>query len=497
MPNFKVLVFCGFIAFGGFLFGYDIGVISGCLIMPDFKMRFGYEDPANPGEYILSATRQSEITSLLSAGTFFGALAQTFTADSLGRKGSILLWSIIFTIGVTIQTATERSLAQLLVGRLIAGFGVGALSALVPLFNGEAAPKHLRGMLLTFYQVQIISGLFLSYVLDLATHSIGNSASWRIPVGIQILWGLGLCIGILFLPESPRHLIYKGRIDDARKAIAQLNSTAPDSALADDIIAEITEGLREENEGGKATWAECFSPKIRLRTINGMMIQFLQQLNGQNFYYGDTFFSSSGTVLSAYVIQVILGGVSFACIFPALYLVEVLGRRKSLLWGAIIEAICALIAGLVGHFTLAPTGTATADLTSREEAGGKVMIAFWNFMLGYFAPRIASDIGPLILLIFAGMLIVAFVYVGLSLEQVDEMHRDPDVKPWTSATWQPKHGTTRKRAFERTYYASELADGKGDAAAREDAERIRVAKGLSPGTVHSVMEEPEKAEKQV
>ncbi|KAL8277843.1 hypothetical protein RQP46_009662 [Phenoliferia psychrophenolica] len=466
------------IAFGGFLFGYDIGVISGCLIMPDFQQRFGEAVPG--GGYILSPVRQSEITSLLSAGTFVGALAQAFTADSMGRKGSVLFWSVIFTIGVTIQTATVTSLPQLLFGRFAAGLGVGALSALVPMYNGETAPKHLRGTLLVLYQLMIIGGIFLSYIIDLGTHAIPGSASWRIPVGLQMLWGMILVVGITFLPESPRHLIFKEKISEARAAIAELNSTSTDSALVDEIMQELTEGVRAENEGGKATWMECFSPEVRMRTINGMMLQFLQQLNGQNFYYyyGDT----CGLLLSlsSYGIQAILGGVSFITIWPALYLIETMGRRTSLLLGAIMEGVCALIAGLVGHFMLAPTGTPTADLTKSELAGGQTLIAFavlhvasfsllwgpvpwvylgesfplrvrakcialgaatnwlWNFLLAYFSPRIAADIGPLILLIFAGMLAVAYVYV-----------------PWNSATWQPSQGTTRKRAFERTYYNAE------------------------------------------
>lgn len=104
-------------------------------------------------------------------------------------------------------------------------------------------------------------------------------------MGIQILWGLILIFGILLLPESPRHTLYKGNVDKARRAIASVNSCSPDAPIVDDIIAELQEGIRAENEGGKATWLECFSPRVRSRTINGIMLQFLQQLNGQNFYY--------------------------------------------------------------------------------------------------------------------------------------------------------------------------------------------------------------------
>jgi SP family sugar:H+ symporter-like MFS transporter len=222
-----------------------------------------------------------------------------------------------------------------------------------------------------------------------------------------------------------------------------------------------------------------------------MMLQFIQQLNGQNFYYyyGDIFFQSAGTELSPYVIQVILGAVSVVGTIPALYLIESWGRRRSLLSGALMQAACAIIAGLVGHFTLAPTGTAKDLLTQRNKRGGDVLIAFavlhvfsfsvfwgptpwvylgesfplrvrpkgialgsatnwiWNFLLSFFAPKIAAKIGPLILLIFFGMLLFGYGYVylfipetrGLSLEEVDELYR-AGIKPWSSTEWKPRLG---------------------------------------------------------
>ncbi|QRV92065.1 Sugar (and other) transporter [Ceratobasidium sp. AG-Ba] len=499
--NGKAIIFCFFVAFGGFLFGYDIGVISGCLIMPDFIERFGEMGP--DGNYVLSAHRQSIITSLLSAGTFVGALGQAFSSDRFGRRWSIFIWCAIFTVGVAIQTGTETSIAQISVGRFIAGLGVGAMSAIVPLYNGETAPKKIRGALLVLYQLQIIAGIFLSYILDFATHKVKGSASWRVPVGLQLLWGLILCGGIMFLPESPRYLLGQGREKEAREAISAVNGYPPNDPFVDDVVEELEIGIREENEGGKATWAECFSTrnKLWMRTGNGMMLQFIQQLNGQNFYYyyGDTFFKSAGTELSPYVIQIILGAVSLVGTVPALYLIETWGRRRSLLLGAFLEGACSLIAGLVGHFTLAPTGTKKDLLTSRNRAGGDTLIAFavlhvfsfsmfwgpvpwvylgesfplrvrsksialgsatnwiWNFLLSFFAPRIAEKIGPLILLIFFGMLTFGFVYVwlcipetkGLSLEEVDEMYR-AGIKPWRSVGWKPheKHLTHGHHAPE-------------------------------------------------
>jgi len=326
-----------------------------------------------------------------------------------------------------------------------------------------------------------------------------------------MLWGLILLSGIFFLPESPRHLLGTGREAEARAVIAELNSVPLDDDLVEETIEELQIGIRAENEGGKATWAECFSTRNALwkRTGNGMMLQFIQQLNGQNFYYyyGDTFFQSAGTTLSPYVIQTILGAVSVVGTIPAMITIETWGRRRSLLTGAILEGACALIAGLVGHFTLAPSGTPKTDLTHRNKAGGDTLIAFavlhvfffstfwgptpwvylgesfplrvrpksialgaatnwvWNFLLAYFSPRIADQIGPLILLIFFGMLMFGAVYVyffipetkGLSLEEVDEMYRS-GVKPWNSPGWTPaeKHLPINERG--RAGNASDLSE---------------------------------------
>jgi len=178
--------------------------------------------------------------------------------------------------------------------------------------------------------------------------------------------------------------------------------------------------------------------------------------------------------------------VSVAGTVPALRLIETWGRRKSLLLGAVLQAICALIAGLVGHFLLAAPGTPLSQLTQRNKQGGDVLITFavlhvfaysmfwgptpwvylgesfplrvrpkaialgsatnwiWNFLLSFFSPRISAHIGPLILLIFFGVLVFGVFYVyffipetkGLSLEEVDEMYR-AGISPWQSAGWQP------------------------------------------------------------
>jgi len=506
-------------AFGGWVFGYDIGYISGCLIMPKFVQQFGQFDSSS-GQWVLSSQRQSIITSLLSAGTFFGALLQTFTSDRLGRRGSILFWSTIFTIGIIVQVSSFK-LAQLVVGRCIAGFGVGALSAIVPLYVGEAAPKRLRGTLLVLYQVQIASGLFLAYLVDLGTHHYNSDVSWRVPIGLQLIWGCFLLVGAAILPESPRLLLGRGDEKNAVIAIARLNDAKVDDPIVQEVMEELEDALREENEGGKATWLECFSTRSMMwkRTMNGMMIQFLQQMNGQNFYYyyAPVFFEAAKTSLSPFSIQAMLGGISLAMVLPAMWTIEHVGRRKSLLIGALLQAACAIIAGLTGHFT-----TANPDASPEKvHQGGNVLIAFavihvsmfslfwgptpwvllgetfplrvrpkcialgaasnwfWNFMLSYFSPLIAADIGPLILLIFFGCLIFAFFYVfflipetkGISLEEVDELYRSK-IPAWKSTSWQPavhRAALDRVEGGRRMSEATMVGQG-GEKVKRSDVE---------------------------
>lgn len=243
--------------------------------------------------------------------------------------------------------------------RCVSGLGVGALSAIVPLYIGEAAPKKLRGTLLVLYQVQIITGLFLAYIVNLGTHHmVTSSASWRVPIGLQLAWGIFLAVGALALPESPRLLLGKGKDKQAVIAIARLNDCRPEDTLTIETMRELGEAIREENEGGKAGWLECFgwqnnskwtpvpivaywaSPycgvdgsveahderndgavlaagkRVKGFVVGGHVL-IIPQLNGQNFYYyvrcpwtsgrlradmqyGPVFFEAAGTSLSSY-----------------------------------------------------------------------------------------------------------------------------------------------------------------------------------------------------
>lgn len=492
---------------GGFLFGYDIGVISGCFIMRPFVLAFGDPSDCGPDGCSLPSSRTSIINSSLSIGTFVGALLQAPVSDFFGRKPSMLTWATLFTVGAIIQTATITSWHQFCVGRAFAGLGVGALSGLCPLYLGETAPKHIRGAMVTGYQLLIIFGIFISYGISWATQNFKTSdAAWKIPVGLQLLWGVVMLSLMFLLPESPRYLLKNGDVTNARRVMAAMrdiplqaiNGEPRGDKWMEAELAEMKQGIDEENRtfAGHSylgAYLVCFSPKNQMwkRTINGMMLQTLQQLNGQNFYYYylPLLSSTLALPLDPFQIQFILGSASLVATVPALIAIEKLGRRPLLLIGAAAEASCALIVALVGHFKTAPKDTPPELITHSQHQAGAVFITFaivhllfysccwgpgpwlylsesfnsptrakaislgsasnwlWNFLLSYWSNRIADRIGSNILLIFAGVLVFAFFYVyfmipetkGLALEDVELLYSQ-HIKPWRSAKWAKERG---------------------------------------------------------
>lgn len=132
------------------------------------------------------------------------------------------------------------------------------------------------------YQVFITAGIEIAYIVDYATRNIGSTASYRIPIGVQIVWGLILAIGALWLPESPRYLLSKGKTDEALRVVARVRSKPIDDPQVIQDVDEMRVKIEEERVNGMNTWVECFrgNPKIGYRTFCGIVIQMLQQLTG-------------------------------------------------------------------------------------------------------------------------------------------------------------------------------------------------------------------------
>jgi SP family sugar:H+ symporter-like MFS transporter len=211
-----------FAAFGGIVFGYDIGNISGFQQIPDWLRTFGHPVPVSstfPDGYGISSSQRSLVASVLSAGTFFGqwylilfssyalsdplylgALLAAPFGDFLGRKWGLIASCLVLSVGVAMQTAAT-ALPLFVIGRVWAGLGVGLVSTLVLMYQSECSPKWIRGALVGLYQFGITIGILLSNVFNNATKDRPNHSSYRIPVTIQFIWAAILAFGMFLLPE--------------------------------------------------------------------------------------------------------------------------------------------------------------------------------------------------------------------------------------------------------------------------------------------------------
>ncbi|AJV05774.1 Hxt7p [Saccharomyces cerevisiae YJM1415] len=478
-----VSIMCIMIAFGGFVFGWDTGTISGFINQTDFIRRFGMKH--KDGTNYLSKVRTGLIVSIFNIGCAIGGIILSKLGDMYGRKVGLIVVVVIYIIGIIIQIASINKWYQYFIGRIISGLGVGGIAVLSPMLISEVAPKEMRGTLVSCYQLMITLGIFLGYCTNFGTKNYSNSVQWRVPLGLCFAWALFMIGGMTFVPESPRYLAEVGKIEEAKRSIAVSNKVAVDdpSVLAE--IEAVLAGVEAEKLAGNASWGELFSSKTKVlqRLIMGAMIQSLQQLTGDNyfFYYGTTIFKAVG-LSDSFETSIVLGIVNFASTFVGIYVVERYGRRTCLLWGAASMTACMVVYASVGVTRLWPNGQ---DQPSSKGAGN-CMIVFacfyifcfattwapipyvvvsetfplrvkskamsiataanwlWGFLIGFFTPFITGAINFYYGYVFMGCLVFMFFYVllvvpetkGLTLEEVNTMWEE-GVLPWKSASWVP------------------------------------------------------------
>lgn len=337
-----------FVAVGGLLFGFDTGLINSVSEMHMFIERMV------PGHEGFTSGQLSIIVSFLSLGTFIGSLSAPFVSDKYGRKPTIIVSNIVlFIIGTSLQVIA-KNLTVLIVGRVISGIGIGLISAVVPLYQAEAAEKNMRGAIISSYQWTITIGLLISNAIAQSTHSRNDLSSYRIPLALQYIWSVFLAVGMIFLPESPRYFILKDEINKAAKSLSFLRGIPIEDPRLLEELVEIKATCDYEASFGKTTVWDCFKssesrPKQRLRIFTGIMIQVFQQFSGINFifYYGLRFFRTAG-INKPYMISLITYSVNVAFNVPGMFFIEYYGRRNVLLYGGVIMTISNFIVASVG-----------------------------------------------------------------------------------------------------------------------------------------------------
>lgn len=385
-----------FVACGGLLFGYDTGAINGIMAMREFKEQFGTGCvDSKSGQDGICTQHSAIIVAILSAGCVVGSLLAAPAADTLGRRQTLLISVGVFCVGAICQVCAN-AIPLMLVGRMLAGVGVGAISVLVPLYQSEMAPKWIRGTLVCAYQLSITIGLLAASVINIiASDHIEKSASYRVPLGLQFVPALILTGGILVLPETPRWLVMKGRHDLAGLSLSRLRRLDITHPALIDELQEIKANHEYELSLGNSGYKDLFkgSPHLGRRTFTGCGLQMLQQLTGINFimYYSTTFFDGAG-VQSPFSKSLIMNTINVVSTVPGLLVIESWGRRKLLMVGAAGMAVCQL-------FMATFAAAAGSDL---KEAAQMILIVFCAINVFFFAASwgpvawvVTSEIYPL------------------------------------------------------------------------------------------------------
>jgi len=402
--TWKAYLMCAFASFGGIFFGYDSGYINGVtgsrvfITLVEGEAHVAAQLAANVTPS-LTGSNLSLITSILSAGTFFGALIAGDAADIIGRKWTVVLGCGIYIVGVVLQTASA-GLGLIVAGRLIAGIGVGFESAIVILYMSEICPKKVRGALVAGYQFAITLGLLIAACVNYGVQDRGDRSEYRIPIGIQFAWGVILGGGIACLPDSPRYFVKRGRVEKARDSLARLRGQPKDSEYVEAELSEIVANEEYERSiipagGWYQGWANCFRGSVfksnsNLRkTILGTSMQMMQQWTGVNFifYYSTPFLASTGAISNTFLISLVFTLVNVCSTPISFYTVEKFGRRPLLVWGALGMLICQFLVAIIG-VTVGFNKTyvnAAGDTRAVNISAVNAQIAFIAIFIFFFA----------------------------------------------------------------------------------------------------------------
>lgn len=323
-------------ALGGLLFGFDTGIISG--VSPLIESNFN-----------LGTEQTGFIVSSVLIGSSVGALSIGSLSDRFGRKRLLVLASILFLIGSGLSMFAQ-GFVSMVIARIILGFAVGSASALTPAYLAELADAPHRGSLGTMFQLMITLGILLAYVSNLGFlhHNLLGLRDWRWMLGSALIPALMLFVGSIILPESPRYLVEKGRIDEARDVLHELRAKTdedPDKELA---------GIQEVANQPKGGLKELFT-FARPAVIVAILLMLLQQLVGINsviYFLPQVFIKGFGFPESnAIWISVGIGIVNFLCTILAYNIMDRFNRRTILLFGSIVMALSIGILSIL-NFTL-------------------------------------------------------------------------------------------------------------------------------------------------
>ncbi len=328
--NLAFIVFISCVAtLGGFLFGFDSGVINGTV---DGLQTAFNTDSAGTGFNVAS----------MLLGSAVGAFLAGRMADQFGRRAILIMAAVLFILSAWGSGAATGSL-EFILYRVIGGLAVGAASVMTPAYISEIAPAHIRGTLTTVQQVAIIVGFFGAFISNYFLADISGSslaelwfgfATWRWMFWAELVPATIFFLALFFIPESPRGLVAAGKTDKAEKVLGRLFGAAE----AGTKVKEILSSLASDHKPSFADLRAPETKKIRTIVWVGIGLAVLQQLVGINvvFYYGSVLWQAVGfTESDALLINVISAGVSIVAVSITLLLIDRVGRKPFLVVGSV------------------------------------------------------------------------------------------------------------------------------------------------------------------
>jgi len=333
-------------ALGGFLFGFDSGVINGAV------------DALSRAYGTRAATTGFAVASVL-LGCALGAFVAGTIADRHGRRPTMLLNAVLFLFSA-VATGMAGTAGFFIAARLVGGLAIGAASVLAPMYISEVAPSHMRGRLASLQQMAIVLGLFGAFLSnDILARLAGGAGAtfwlgapaWRWMFWMEAVPAIAFLAGVLLIPESPRFLVAHGRRNDAYGVFARIG------ADAEGLVRQVEQSLRGEHRPRLSdlflTGTRRFAPVVWV----GIGLAAFQQLVGINiiFYYGEVLWKAAGaTEQWALRINLLTGLVNILATIPAIALVDRVGRKPLLFAGSAGMAVTLGVMAIV--FATAGTG---------------------------------------------------------------------------------------------------------------------------------------------
>ncbi|KAK7332222.1 hypothetical protein VNO80_28971 [Phaseolus coccineus] len=346
--TFRVFITCLVAAFGGLIFGYDLGISGGVTSMDPFLKKFFPEVYEKENNVKVSDNQyckfDSQTLTLFTSSLYLAALVASVLASTVtrlfGRRLTMICGGVLFLAGAGMN-AFAQHVWMLIVGRMLLGFGIGCANQSVPIYVSEVAPYKYRGALNMMFQLAITIGIFVANVLNYIFAKMENGEGWRYSLGFAAVPAIMIIIGAIFLPDSPSSLIERGLDEKARKELIKIRGTTDIEQEFEDLVA-----ASESSKAVKHPWVSLLKRQYRPQLTFAIAIPFFQQLTGMNVivFYAPVLFKTIGFGATASLMSaMITGGCNAIATLVSIFTVDKFGRRTLFLEGGIQMFICQIV----------------------------------------------------------------------------------------------------------------------------------------------------------